>query len=233
MEVASGAKPSGGAKAATSASERGPVPSGGGHGRRLRVATGATASVQELCGREKVQEGSASVRISSWEASSRKTARTRSRGQGRGRWSGTKAASTRGCVDPEGIINSVRGSAPGNRSVTTDDDRRRAISGLRAATASSLRGWVLDQERGRLRLRAGAVATAARSPLRGRRADGGARCRRGHPFEGGERDGASGTGGESRSAEPSGRAAQRLREQRDTLHTPVSRRDGSRAAKEP
>jgi hypothetical protein len=197
-------------RVATPASECGPSPSGGGRAEDLRVGSrGAAVSmdglrvenhhlgvatqarVQELCGRDQVHEGSISV-CSDWEARSRKTVRTRSRGQGRDRWSGTKAASTRGCVDPEGRIQ----LRERQQCRATDAAHGQRTSGSESptsghATASGLRGWMSTGnavifafgrewspvQRGRLRAASGhRSGTPARSP------------------SGGERSGTSGTG---------------------------------------
>jgi hypothetical protein len=73
-------------------------------------------------------------------------------------------------LDPEGMINSVRGRYVGRPTLPTDSDCRGAIPRPPGSNGTRPSGWVLDRERGHLRLRAGVVADEAQPPSGGERA---------------------------------------------------------------
>ena len=120
------AEPSGDATAATSASERNPSPSGGG---------GSARASRNSAGERKSRRGAlqSESRLGSdlGEDGEDRVERPRSRPVERNQCRFYSRA-----LDPEGIINSVRGCAAGNRRRTTDNDRRGAISGLRATNGT-------------------------------------------------------------------------------------------------
>lgn len=154
------AEPSGDATAATSASERNPSPSGGGGSARA-----SRNSAGERKSRRGVLQSESRLGSDLGEDGEDRVERPRSRPVERNPCRFYSRA-----LDPEGIINSVRGCAAGNRRRTTDNDRRGAISGLRASNGiqSPRLGVEPGTRPGRLR--------AERSPPQ-----------RSHPFGGDER----------------------------------------------